>query len=185
MTEHPVWHALTTRRTIHDYRPDPLPEGALERALEAALRAPNHKLTNPWRFTRLGPKARATLTDLGVALKTKNKTPSERLQRVIRAKFSNPPELLVISQVIAADPARAREDYAAIACAIQNLCLSLWAEGIGSKWSSGAVTTHPDTYAMAMIPPGEEIVGFVWIGYPELVPNPGRAPLDAVLRQTP
>ena len=174
---------ILQRRTVHDYTRQPLPEGALERALECALRAPNHKLTNPWRFTRLGPKARQALTLLALDLKCPDRANPKRVE-TIRAKFTNPPELVVVSQLRnPQDPLRQKEDYAAVACAIQNISLSLWSEGVGSKWSSGGVTRHERTRALAQIPEEEEVVGFVWMGYPEKVPNPPRAPLSAVLKQ--
>ena len=62
--------ALLTRRTIHNFTRDEVPEEAIERALQAALRAPNHKLTNPWRFTRLGPGARKDIEEVMVRSKT-------------------------------------------------------------------------------------------------------------------
>ena len=52
---------LCARRTIHQYRECPLPEGALERAIEAAVTAPNHRLTEPWRFVRTGLATRRGL----------------------------------------------------------------------------------------------------------------------------
>jgi len=178
---------LMTRRTIHDYKADPLPEGALERALEAATRAPNHKLTNPWRFTTMGPQTRTHITEIGVTEKRKSRGElTEKAEATIRAKFSRPPELVAVSQVLDADPHRRREDYAAVACAIQNIQISLWSEGIGSKWSSGGVTNADATYqALGIDPSVEEIVGFVWIGFAEIVPDPPRSPLSEVTRATP
>lgn len=176
---------LLSRRTIHDYRPDPLPPGVLDAALEAALRAPNHKLTNPWRFTLLGPEAREALTSLAIHIKTDGAMAPPAKVEKIRLRFSNPPAILVVSQVVSQDAHRAHEDYAAVACAIQNIQLSLWAHGVGSKWSSGDITTHPDTYALARVSPPERIVGFVWIGLPDEIPDPPRLPLSAVLRTTP
>jgi nitroreductase len=176
------------RRTVHKYTGAPLPEGALERALECALRAPNHKLTNPWRFTRLGPQARAAVTELGVSLKAAKAGDrwSPRREGLVRAKLSDPAELVVVSQVIVPDPFVRREDYAAVACAIQNASLSLWSEGVGSKWSSGGVTSHARTYALCGIDPeAEEIVGFLWMGVAEVVPDPVRDPLDEVFRVIP
>lgn len=178
--------ALLTRRTIHFYTTQALPEGALERALSSALRAPNHKLTNPWRFTLLGPQSRAKITELGIQLKQLDRplTPAHlgRLQK----KLGDPPVLLVVSQVLSPDPFRRKEDYAAVACAIQNLSLSLWSEGVGAKWSSGGLTHHEQTYAIAGVDPElEEIVGFVWAGFPELVPDSPRLPLEDVFRQRP
>ena len=178
--------ALLSRRTVHFYKPDPLPEGALERALDAALRAPNHKLTNPWRFTLLGEQARERVTELGVRLKSEGKDLPEKHIRRIRKKLATPPVLLEVSQVLDEDDFRRREDYAAIACAIQNIQLSLWSEGLGSKWSSGGVTRHEETYVIAGVDPSrEEIVGFVWAGYADIVPDPPRLPLEQVLREIP
>lgn len=178
---------LMTRRTIHDYKTDPLPEGALKRALQAATRAPNHKLTNPWRFTLMGPETRERITEIGVAEKRKKRGGlSEAAETSIRTKFSRPPELIAVSQVIDADPHRRREDYAAVSCAIQNIQLSLWSEGIGSKWSSGGVTNASETYKTLGIDPAvEEIVGFVWVGFAEVVPDPPRTALAEVMRTTP
>jgi nitroreductase len=175
---------LLSRRTIHDYTAQPLPEGALDAAIEAAIRAPNHKLTNPWRFTLLGPQAREALSTLAVHLKTDGAmAPPERVAKV-RAQFDTPPALLVVSQIVSPDAHRAHEDYAACACAIQNLQLSLWARGVGSKWSSGAITTHADTYKLAGVSAPEQIIGFVWIVYPANIPDPPRLPAAAVFRTT-
>jgi nitroreductase len=181
-----IHDVLTSRRTIHDYQSTPVSGDILDRALEAAVRAPNHKLTNPWRFSRLGPGTRQVVTEIGIELKQRKGGLSPEATQRLRDKLSRPPELLIVSQVLSDDAARHREDYAAVACAIENLMLSLWADGVGSKWSTGAVTTDPRTYEAARIDPEvEEIVGFVWIGYPAEVPNPGRRPLHEVFRQLP
>lgn len=181
-----VHETLLTRRTIHDFRSEPIPEEALERALQAAIRAPNHKLTNPWRFLRAGPRTREAIVKLGVELKGRKKDLSPEASEKIRAKLAAPPELIIVSQVLDPDPAREREDYAAVACAIENLMLSLWSEGIGSKWSTGGVTTDLRTYALSSIDARKEvIVGFVWIGYADCIPDPPRRALSEVYRHSP
>ena len=186
----PVLDAIHQRRTVHHFDPDRAVEPqALERALQAARMAPNHKLTNPWRFTHPGPQTRERITEIGVGLKCDDTAPAARRARV-RAKLADPAELLVVSQPRVDDDFRARENYGAIACAIQNLMLALYAQGIGSKWSTGGVTTDPQTYQALDIDPGqEEIVAFVWIGYPrpgdEPLPTPPRQPLDQVYRSLP
>lgn len=180
-----AYEAVVGRRTIHDYRPDPVPEEALDRALQAAIRAPNHKLTNPWRFTRIGPQTRSKIVEVGVELKTAGKNVSPEAEERVRKKLSGAPELLVVSQVRNPDPHRAREDYASVACAIENMMIVLWADGIGTKWSSGGVTTDPRTYELAGVDPQlEEIVGFVWIGYPSEVRETPRRALEEVYRRT-
>lgn len=179
--------ALLTRRTIHNYLPGSIPEGAIERALEAAIRAPNHKLTNPWRFTRVGPEVREKFIELGIEMKRKKKKEiTDKYEAYLREKYGNPAELVVVSVVIDADPFRRREDYAATACAIQNFCLSLWGEAVGSKWSTGGMSRHENAYAMLGIDPDEEeIIAFVWAGRPDEIPEPPRHPLEKVVRTTP
>jgi hypothetical protein len=85
------------------------------------------------------------------------------------------------------EAAQAKEDYASVAMGVQNASLYLWENGIGSKWSSGALTTHERTYEIAGCDPkAEEIVGFLWIGRPERAPRPAaRPPLNEVLRHRP
>lgn len=179
---------IADRRTVHDYRVEPLPEGAVERALTAALAAPNHRMTEPWRFVRVGPVARDRLVEISAALKSGGAGLSGPALDKLRAKMLSPAELIVVCQVRSEDPTLTREDYAAVACSIQSAMLAWWAEGIGSKWSTGAVTTDARTYeALGVDPSLEEIVGFLWAGYSvREAPKPRRRrALTEVLRVVP
>lgn len=184
-----VHDALRTRRTIHRFRREAVPDGVVRRALEAAVLAPNHRLTEPWRFVMLGRESRRPLADRNVVLKTPTDGPAPTPDAAarVRAKILDPPRCLVVGCRLSDDPIRQREDRQAVACAIQNVFLSLHADGVGSKWSSGAITRHPDAYAAAGFDPAEvEIVGFVWIGYAAEVPDaPARGPLESVYREEP
>ena len=92
-------------------------------------------------------------------------------------------------QTQAEDPEVAREDYAAVACAVYAAMLSLWSEGVGSKWSTGGVTTDARTYACLGVDPAEQtIVGFLWVGHDARAEAPKprrRRGLDQVLRSVP
>ncbi|MEZ4317534.1 MAG: nitroreductase [Myxococcota bacterium] len=179
-----VHDTIHARRTVHDYADAPVPEAVVTRALEAAHAAPCHKLTWPWRFTTVGPAAREDLYALNLRLKSAKVPLDARQAGRLREKMANPAVLIVVSQVLSDDPARRTEDYAATACAIQNLCLSLAADGFGSKWGTGGIIRHPETYARLAIDPAvEEIVGFLWIGVPARPhPAPLRPPLSSVTR---
>ncbi len=180
---------IADRRTIHDYRPGPLPDGAVERAVAAAAAAPNHRMTEPWRFVRVGPQTRAVLLDIAAELKGGAASLGEGGWKKLQAKMLDPAELLVVCQVRQQNPGVAREDYAAVACAVQNAMLSFWAEGLGSKWSTGAVTTDERTYrALGIDALQEEVVGFLWAGHAAKLdlPKPRRRrALDEVLRSVP
>ncbi len=179
-------NALMTRRTFHHYQPGAVPQEVVDRALEAAHQAPCHKHTWPWRFTMAGPQARQALVPLGIALKEKKKTLNDTARMAITAKLSNPDRLVVVSVVRTDNAFQAREDYAAASCAIQNMHLSVHADGYGAKWSSGGITSHAKTYEILGIDPQiEEIIGFVWIGVPgNDPPKVARPGLETVVRQT-
>lgn len=171
-------HALlSARRTVHDFRDEPLEAGVLDRALQAAVSAPNHRMTEPWQFVQVGPLTRQKLLERSFELKSKPNAPlTDSARRRLEAKILNPAELLIVSQKLHAKPKIAEEDYAAIACAIQNMMLSLSADKVGSKWSTGALTTDPTTYALAgLSEQTDRIVGFVWIGL-AVEPHPGKPP---------
>lgn len=157
---------LRSRRTVHEYRREPIPDGCMERALAAAIAAPNHRMTEPWRFRRVGPYTRNQLLDvyLGIKNAKAGRLTDEQEER-LRAKFTTAAELLVVVRIRNDDHVIAREDYAAVACAVQNLMLALHSEGVGSKWTTGAVTRDPRTYDLTEVDfDTERIEGFVWIG---------------------
>lgn len=158
--------AIRERRTIHRYAAGPLPEGALQRAIEAAVYAPNHHLTEPWRFLVAGSATRQALLELGLELSgARAINPGSPARAQLEATLVNPAELIIIVQQLHPDPEVEREDYAAIACAILIMSLSLWADGIGSKWMTGGITTHPSVYRqLGLAPERERIVGFFWAG---------------------
>jgi len=67
-----------------------------------------------------------------------------------------------------------QEDYAACCCAVQNLCLSLHSEGIGTKWTTGPINFHDKFHAVTGIPARERVVGTIWFGTPAEIPKPPK-----------
>jgi len=179
--------ALLTRRTVQRFTGEPVPDDVLQRALAAAHQAPCHKLTWPWRFTLIGADTHEWMVQLASQLKAAKKkqcTPAE-VQAGVRAKLGSAGQLVAVSQVLADDAFRREEDYAAVACAVQNLCVSLHADGYGSKWSTGGFTSHPSTYErLGIDAEAERIVGVVLVGRPKaLPPTPPRPDVATLVRR--
>lgn len=97
-------------------------------------------------------------------------------------RWSGIPGWLVVTRTCDEDAFRAREDYAACCCAVQNLMLYLWSRGVASKWTTGAVTREPRFYQTLDIDAdAEEVVALLWYGYLDHEPKKPRAPVADIL----
>src|SRR3954452_12948793 len=109
-----VNEAIRSRRSISRFRPEPVPDEALERALVAAIWAPNHHLTEPWRFTVLGEAARREFAERYGELQLR-KAPENaddelrcRLRTAGVAKFLSKPAIIIVSCLQQGDEQRKR-----------------------------------------------------------------------------
>lgn len=161
-----VHEAILTRRTIKEFQPQPVPAELLDRVLTAGTLAQNHRLTEPWRFYILGPQTQAALAARD-------------------AKMATKPAIVAVACAVQGDAFQRKEDYAAVACAVQNIQLAAWAEGLGMQWSTGRTAMATETAELLGIDlRTEEVAGLLFFGYPSATP-PARArkPLDEVARR--
>ena len=192
---------IRSRRTINSFQETPPPLSTVLQAIELARWAPNHKLTEPWRFHILGPETAHAVVTLNTRLVEEEPAPGGLFQiadpladesraiartprpeeqgseaaKVKYKKWSAIPGWLAVSYLRSDDPVRDLENYAAVCCAIQNLSLFLWSENIGVKWSTGPVTRHEKLYEILHVDPHvQRIVGLFWYGYPARTPEMKR-----------
>ncbi len=175
--------AIRSRRTVKQLTGAPVARHDLEELLELACWAPNHRLTEPWRFhvveaTRVPAFAQAVVGAIGEdapdALKAK--------RGKLAAQLAKLGAFVAVTRARAADPATDREDYAACACAAQNILLGATARGIGTYWSTGAVWDLPPVRAFLGIPAEAEVVAAIWLGVPADVPAGRRRPWRELVR---
>ena len=172
------------RRSVDLYEPDPVPNAVILEAIDVARWAPNHRLTQPWRFYLVGPATRRGVTDLAVELDVAKK--GERAGPVRRARLDAVPGFLVLTTRRSDDVLLDREDYAACCCAVHNLLLYLWQRGIGTKWTTGGITRDARFYALLGIDPAKEsVVGLIWYGKPKVVPAHERKAAPDLVTQLP
>jgi nitroreductase len=175
---------IRSRRTIHDFLPERPPETLIREALDVARWAPNHHLTQPWRFYLIGAETREQICRLNADLVAQRKGKEAGEDKYQR--WSGIPGWMVVTSLKNEDPVREREDYAATCCAIHNLSLYLWTQGVGVKWTTGPVTRHDDFYELTWIDSEvESVVGLVWYGYAAEVPLATRSAVDEVLVSLP
>lgn len=165
-----VFEALATRRTASGFSDRVPARAVLERVIEAATWAPNHHLTEPWRFVVVSGEERVRFGDQVAAWMAAPDEGSPRTPAQIesmRKKLVRAPVIVtVIQRGSPADPTLDLEDYAACACATQNLLLAAHAEGLATKWSTGEMATLPPARTYLGLEPADRVVGYVYIGYP-------------------
>jgi nitroreductase len=164
--------AIRARRTHKQYGPEPVDEEAVRALVELARWAPNHKLTNPWRFRLLGPVTRARIDEL---------VPDQEVAKLRRA-----PTLVLVTALPSEDPVLAAEDVQATAAAVYALLLAATARGLASYWRTPACFREPAVRAALGLADGEVLVSLVHLGPPASDPPPKeRAPVDQVLTVLP
>jgi nitroreductase len=181
--------AIQGRRTIKQFRSDPIPEETLWRILDAARWAPNHRLTEPWRIAIIGTQSREALADALASLTVSSQDPPvmAKAKDEARRKVMSSPVLLAVTCRLAENLGQQVEDLAAVCAGVQNLQLAAWGEGIGTHWNTGKVTRLPETSVLLELPErGEQLVGFLYLGYPAQIPEPPkRRPIQDFVRTLP
>jgi nitroreductase len=177
---------VRSRRTVHNYTRENVDWSVIENALELSLWAPNHKLSYPWVYTRIGVEARAKLADLSVELKAKKGELSDIKKKTVRDNILAPAHILSLGIRRDADERRHHEDYATLACSVQIMVLVLWEQGIATKWSTGGNWTHAKAYEVLGLDPEEvQLEGALLIGHAQHMPEaPARPSLNEVLRES-
>lgn len=169
--------AIHGRRSVGRVSPEPLPREVVAELLDAAVTAPNHHLTGPWRFIVLTGDARRAV---GVAHaravdRGRPGLPAQGREKEA-ARLERAPVVIACCVVSGEDPIEAREDRDAVAAAIQNLLLAAHARGLGAMWRTGAMVDEPEVRAELGLGERDAIVGFVYLGRLLETPTPGGAP---------
>ena len=142
--------AIRTRRTHKAYGADPVDRALLDELLDLARWAPNHHLTNPWRFRVLGPGA---------------------LQRLKQAagpdaagKLDRAPTLVAVSVTQTGDPVADEEDLCAAACAAYIVLLAAHGRGLAGYWRTPEVLRTAEGRAALGIDDDEHAIGLLHLG---------------------
>ena len=159
-----LFDALHSRRSHKSFKPTPLEREQLTVLLEAAVRAPNHKLTEPWGFIVLGPEAKKAYAYTRARIKYKGED-DEKAAHLIE-EITKVPAVVGVSQKLDEDPVRREEDFAAIWMAVQNVLLAATALGLGSKVYTGRMLEDQWLRDALHITDRERLLTFIHLGEP-------------------
>jgi nitroreductase len=165
---------IFTRRSVREFKDREVTRGEIEQLLEAAVQAPNHRMTQPWRFYVLGLEARRGYGAALGARKAKRVDDPEAAKAVVEKvaeRHAALPAMLAVTVVLDDNPEIREEDYAAVFMAIQNVSLMAHDMGLGTHIKSGAVMDDPRSRAVVGVPDGERIVATIELGEPESLPD--------------
>ncbi len=171
-----VYTAIRTRRDMEAFADECPPREMVARIIEAATWAPNHRLTEPWRFYVVAGDRRETMGAAIADWLAASGAP-EGAQRSALSKLMRAPLTIFVSQAGADDDAaRTLEDYAACAAAVQNLLLAAHEEGLIVHLSTDRMIGYEKTREYLAIAPSDRVVAMLNLGYlrADAPPKEGR-----------
>jgi nitroreductase len=180
--------AIKQRTSVRRYRPEPVHRDLVEHLLECAVRAPNHKLTQPWRFAVITGaakeryaeiRARHRLTRFTEPASPEAATAADKVRREVL----DTPLHIVAMTAVSPDEITREEDYAATMMAVANLMIAAESLGLGTYLKTGGVMQDRALGALVETPENFRVVGLISLGYPaEQEPPRRRKPAAELTR---
>ena len=174
-----VYEALYRRRMAWTFKDQPVARDALARMLDTAVWAPNHRLTEPWRFFVLeqGSAALEHLAGMAHDFALQRSGNAQRAEAT-RDSLLKTPVVIFMYSTPGRDEEGTRENYAAVCCAAHNIALAGVAEGLAVTWETGGPTRHPDLGRTLGAEDDWELATMLSIGYADEDPPSQRTPVS-------
>ena len=187
-TQTSVYEAIFARRMAKEFTDAEVSRRTIERLLDTAIWAPNHRLTNPWRFFVLekGSRIRKQVAEIawqtaydGVA----NPNPERKKESADASKnrVLNAPAMMYAYSMPGPNEETTQENYASVCCAIHNMALASVAEGLVMDWSTGGISKLPGLAELLGADEDWAMVGALFIGEPISVPTSRREAAPSIV----
>ena len=180
-----ITEIIKNRRTIYPqfYSSRKVHKEIIEHLLQNATWAPTHGMTQPWRFKVFTEESRKTLSDT-LSMLYKQLTPTKNFREDKFAKMQARPfqaSAVIVAYMKRGDNPKIPEieEISSVACAIQNLCLTATAYGIGSFWSTPKIIYTKEMNDFLKISDEDKCMGIIYLGYPnDEWPKGQRKPIE-------
>jgi nitroreductase len=159
-----------------------VPNEIVQQILTNATWAPNHGQTEPWFFKVFTGNGLKTFATIQSCLYQQEAGEMFKADKFL--KLQEQP--LLASHIISIGMKRSitkqipeQEDIAAVACAVQNIYLSVTAYGLGGYWTTGGITYFEKAKSYFGLSAEDKLLGFFYIG-PIAIPSPPgkRKPIE-------
>ncbi|MDB5055384.1 MAG: yfhC 1 [Bacilli bacterium] len=167
-----IEHTIRNRRSIGLVKSDPLEKLLIEKLLDAAVHAPNHHCTEPWRFFVMTGSGRDVLGRAYalIASESMQDPTTEENQMILKKQhgkaFRAPVVITVAAVPLDSPKVEKKEELAAVHAAVQNILLQAHALGLGAIWRTGEPAYHREMKKAFGLTDEAEVVGFIYVGYP-------------------
>lgn len=165
---------IKERRSVFLYEDRRVTADLLTELLEAAVWAPNHYVTEPWRFVLVTGEGRRTIAEINRLIATQWEADpvirEAKGQKAFETMMAVPAFVVVIMKEDHR-PLKREEDFAATCCMIQNFHLLAWDRGLGIAWKTYGLMFDERFRKALDVGPGEKVVGVLHVGYPAKVPQ--------------
>ena len=146
---------LLARRSVVKYKDQKVSNDIIIKAVKMAILAPNHFLSEPWRFYLCSDRVKNEIIKLNESKRELFKSVPYWMIVTMKSEHAMYEKLYF-------------EDHSACSCAVQNFMLSLASDGIGSKWVTGALgIKEVDILRTIDCGIAEKFIGIIWFGYPQ------------------
>ncbi len=138
----------------------------LEKCFLAALRAPDHRALQPWRYVVVQGNGRERLAEVFCASQRHlfPERSEEELQR-LRAQPLRAPMLVIAVQVLRLESVVPEaEQVLSMGASVQNFLLALHAHGFAAIWRTGAMAVDPGVGTALGLAASERIAGIIYVG---------------------
>jgi len=137
--------------------------------LENSNWAPNHGLTQPWRykvFTGLGLNKLAEFqADLYQKITSEEKLKPEKFARMKTNILQSSHVVIICMERQKSEKILEIEEIEAVACSVQNMALTAAAYDICSFWGSGGVTYTEELKEFLGLGEKDKCLGYLYLGY--------------------
>ncbi len=159
---------------------EPAPAGeALENIIRAGMRAPDHGTLQPWRFIIIENEGRERFSALLEKAAHEDALDDKAIEKAQQAPFRAPMIITVVAHCEEHPKVPQWEQVVSAGCAVMAMQMAAAAQGFNGIWRSGAWTEHDSVRAAFGCRDQDVIVGFLYLGTPQLKSSTTVIPPDS------